>query len=61
MPPDLRWRSTVVLSLALVCLGVAIVVRTAEAGGGPASVGVLVGVLFVLAGLGRMWVAWKRP
>ena len=61
MPPDLRWRSTVILSLALVVLGVTIVVRTIDAGGGAASVGILVGVLFVLAGAGRLWVGWKRP
>lgn len=61
MPPDLRWRATVIMSLALVVLGVAIVVRTLDAGGGALSVGILVGVLFVLAGLGRLWVGWKRP
>lgn len=61
MEPDLRWRATVVLSLALVVLGILIVVRTIDAGGGAAATGVLVGVLFVLAGAGRLWVGWKRP
>jgi hypothetical protein len=59
--PDLRWRATVVLSLALVVLGGLIVARTIDAGGGATSMGILVGVLFVLAGAGRLWVGWKRP
>ena len=59
--PDLRWRATVILSLTLAVLGVLIMVRTVEAGGGPFSIGILVGVLFLLAGAGRLWVGWKRP
>jgi hypothetical protein len=39
----------------MVFLGVAIVVRTVDAGGGPVSLGVLVGVLFVAAGIGRLY------
>ena len=61
MPRDAHRRATVALSCALALIGVAMVARTIDAGGGPASTGVLVGVLFVLAGLGRTWVAWKRP
>lgn len=61
MQADLRWRFTVVMSLALVVLGVLIVARTITAGGRATSMGVLVGVLFVLAGAGRLWVGWKRP
>lgn len=41
----------------LVVLGVAILVRTITAGGGPLSIGVLLGVLFVAAGAGRIWVS----
>ena len=61
MEPDLRWRATVILSLTMAVLGVLIIVRTLDAGGGALSVGILVGVLFVLAGAGRLWVGWKRP
>jgi drug/metabolite transporter (DMT)-like permease len=41
-------------SALLVVIGVAIVVRTVGAGGGPAALGVLLGLLFVAAGAGRL-------
>ena len=40
----------------MVVLGVAIVIRTVAAGGSPLSVGLLLGVLFVAAGCGRLYV-----
>ena len=46
---------TFLTSGLMVFLGVAIVVRTIDAGGGPAAFGILVGVLFVAAGVGRLW------
>lgn len=49
------------LSGAMLLLGVAIVARTIDAGGGALSVGVLLGILFVLAGGGRLWIALRRP
>lgn len=61
MPPDPRRNGTVVLSGAMLLLGVAIVARTVGAGGGVLSVGVLLGILFVLAGGGRLWIALRRP
>jgi hypothetical protein len=36
-------------------LGIAILVRTVGAGGGPMALGILVGLLFVAAGAGRLW------
>jgi len=36
---------------------VALIVRALSAGGGPFSIGVIMGLLFLAAGLGRMWVA----
>ncbi|MHB8060218.1 MAG: hypothetical protein ACYDHO_05235 [Gaiellaceae bacterium] len=45
-------------SLALIVLGVAVVVRTALAGGG--AVGFLIGPLFVVAGLGRLYLMRRR-
>jgi hypothetical protein len=46
----------------MVAIGVVIVVRTVSAGGNATSVGILLGVLFVLAGAGRLWVSRKgRP
>ena len=44
------------LPLAMIVLGVAIVARTVGSGGGPLALGVLLGVLFVLAGAGRLYV-----
>jgi hypothetical protein len=46
---------TVLLSGLIVLLGVAMVVRTLAAGGGPIALGVVIGVLFVAAGAGRLW------
>lgn len=44
-------------SLGFVAVGLAVLVVTLANGGGPASVGVIMGIVFVLVGLGRMWVA----
>jgi hypothetical protein len=52
---------TSLLSLVLVLLGIAIVVRTIAAGGGPLAVGVLVGVLFCGLGTGRLYLAHRDP
>ena len=41
----------------MVFIGLAIVVRTIEAGGGALALGVIVGVLFVAAGAGRLFLA----
>lgn len=48
---------TALLSGALVLIGVLIVARTLRAGGGILSVGIILGVLFVAAGAGRLWLA----
>ena len=48
-------RATQMLSVLMVVIGVAIVVRTAVEGGGPAAFGILVGLLFVGAGAGRLY------
>ncbi len=47
-------------SVLIVCLGVAIVVRTIAAGGGATAYGILVGVLFVAAGAGRLYLQRGR-
>ncbi len=46
---------TTLLPLLMVLVGVAIVVRTLTLGGGPAAVGIVLGVLFCLAGGLRLW------
>jgi len=52
--------ATYLLSGLMVLIGVAIVVRTLAAGGSPTAFGLLVGVLFVAAGAGRLYVERKR-
>ena len=51
---------TRVLSALMVVIGVAIVVRTVAAGGGALALGLLLGLLFVAAGAGRLY-AERRP
>ena len=50
-----RQTYTRVMSILMVIVGVAILVRTFAGGGGPAATGVLLGVLFVAAGVGRLY------
>jgi hypothetical protein len=50
-------RAVRAFSTILVAIGVAILVATFAAGGGPASVGFLMGIAFVGVGAGRLWVA----
>ena len=53
--------ATLLLSGLMVVLGVALVVRTLAAGGGPVALGIVLGVLLCLAGLGRLYVERRRP
>lgn len=50
-------RTTQLFSAMLLVIGLAIIVRTLAAGGGPLATGLLLGVLFVLAGAGRLWIS----
>jgi hypothetical protein len=53
---DLHRQTTGLLSVVLVILGVAMIVRTIVAGGGGLAFGLLMGVLFIAAGVGRMYI-----
>jgi multisubunit Na+/H+ antiporter MnhB subunit len=59
----LRRGATRVLSGLMVLVGVALIIRAIAAGGGPIAQGVIIGLLFVLAGAGRLWVQLRseRP
>jgi hypothetical protein len=46
-----------IFSAVLLCIGLAIVVLTIAEGGGPLSVGVLMGVAFLGVGAARLWLA----
>ena len=52
--------ATTLLSALMIALGVAMIVITLTRGGGPTAVGILFGVLFILAGGGRLWVQRRR-
>ncbi len=51
---------SIVLSALMVVLGVAMIARTLAGGGGPLAVGILLGLLFVAAGAGRLWAERRR-
>jgi len=51
---------TVVLSLAMVGLGVAMIAVTLSRGGGPVAFGIVIGLLFIAAGGGRLWARRHR-
>jgi hypothetical protein len=44
-------------SLIFVVVGLALLISTLANGGGPASIGFLMGLLFVAVGVGRYWIA----
>jgi hypothetical protein len=52
--------ATQVMSALMVVIGLAIVTRTVAGGGGAVAFGVLIGVLFVAAGAGRLYVERRR-
>ncbi len=47
--------STRVLSIAMIVIGVALIVRTLAGGGGALATGLVLGILFVLAGAARLY------
>jgi len=51
---------TALLSGLMVLIGVAMIVRTIAGGGGPVAVGIVMGLLFVAAGAGRLWAERRR-
>jgi hypothetical protein len=55
-PRQIRSTSTLTMSLVMIVIGVVLCVRTVVAGGGPLATGLILGILFVVAGAGRMYV-----
>ncbi len=51
---------TLVLSLMMAAIGVGLIVEAFSARGGAISSRLLLGVLFIAAGAGRVWVLWRR-
>jgi len=52
--------ATRLLATLTIGLGLAMIVRTVVAGGGPLAVGLILGVLFVAVGVGRLYLL-ARP
>ena len=52
---QLHSSSTRILSIAMIVIGIALIVRTLAAGGGAVAAGVVLGVLFVAAGAARLY------
>jgi hypothetical protein len=48
--------ATAVLSTAMLLIGVAMIVSTLARGGGALALGLILGILFVLVGAGRLYV-----
>ncbi|MFL5833260.1 MAG: hypothetical protein ACJ76B_04685 [Solirubrobacterales bacterium] len=51
--------ATRAFSLAFLAIGLIVLVVTLANGGGPASMGFLLGIAFLLVGAGRLWIASK--
>lgn len=58
---NLHSAATKLLSSAMIVLGLAMLVATVAGGGGPIAMGVLVGLMFVGVGAGRLYLERKRP
>ena len=54
-PRQVHRGATRALSSALVLIGVALLISTIARGGGPLAIGVLLGILFIAAGAGRLY------
>jgi hypothetical protein len=56
--PERFYRGSIRLfSLVFVVLGLGLLVSTFAKGGGPLSVGTLLGVAFLAVGVGRLWIS----
>jgi hypothetical protein len=56
-PREVHRGATRLMSAAMALIGLAILVSTLARGGGPLTVGVLLGLLFVAAGAGRLYLS----
>ena len=52
--------ATRILSAVIALVGVAMIVSAVAHGGGPLAYGVILGVLFVAVGAGRLWLETRR-
>ena len=52
--------ATRILSALIALVGVAMIISAIAHGGGPLAYGVILGVLFVAVGAGRLWLETRR-
>jgi hypothetical protein len=58
--PERIYRGSIrAFSLVFIALGLVLLISTLASGGGPLSVGVLMGVVFMAVGAGRLWIATR--
>jgi hypothetical protein len=50
-----RGTATITFSVLMIVIGIALIVRTLAAGGGALATGLILGLLFIGAGLGRIY------
>lgn len=55
-PKRLHGSATRTMSVVMIVIGIALIVRTLAAGGSVIATGIVLGVLFVLAGAARLYV-----
>jgi hypothetical protein len=55
-PKRLHGSATRTMSVIMIVIGIALIIRTLAAGGGAIATGVILGVLFVAAGAARLYV-----
>ncbi len=60
-PRNVHRHTTRLMSAILVALGAAMLVSTLVSGGGPLAYGVLMGMLFIVAGAARFWLTVRGP
>jgi len=51
----MRTTYTLAMSILMIVIGIVLCVRTLAAGGGPLAMGLVLGILFVAAGVGRIY------
>jgi hypothetical protein len=58
--PERIYRGSIrAFSIIFIVLGLAILAMTLGAGGGPLSIGTLLGAIFVAIGAGRLWISTR--
>jgi hypothetical protein len=56
---QLHGPATRIMSVLMILIGILLIVRTIAAGGGAIAVGVILGLLFVLAGAARLYLQFR--